>query len=217
MSFEAGSVIEVQMHYRVNGQQCMNVLHYEPGIVLPGTVWDSEKAVVDQITADIVTDNTWPWHWLRLLASNVTVNRVQCQQIYPNRYRAYYEDLTVLGGNPAPELCTTPNIQASVEKFGIMGTRHDIGAIHIAGLPSSAYTNGLLTVAYQGLLENFAQEWKEPYAVAAGSIIPVIIKKKKVVVEGKPKWEIDGATQLFGVDIKDEVRTMRRRTVGLGI
>lgn len=220
MSFEAGAVIEVQMHYEVNLQKCMNVWHYEQYGSIPGTVWDAEKAVADQMFADLGVAPSMPGQFRALLSPAANIIRIQCQQVYPVRYRAYYVDVNVAGTYLGGANCNAQNLQASIEKFGIMGTKHDIGAMHIGGLDDTALEDGELTIGYLGALSNFANIWKQPYAVGApgvGGITPGIVKKRKVVVDGKPYYYIDGLTQLFGVDIKEEIRTMSRRTVGRGI
>lgn len=220
MGFEADSVIEVQFHYNVNGQQCMNVWHYEEGVNYPGTVWDAEKAVADRMVANLIQVGTMPKAFADLLSQDTFIKRVQCQQIFPLRYRAYYADCNVPGSWTTAAPCNAQNVQSSLQKFGIGGTRHDIGAMHIGGIPEDALLEGYLTNAYLAKLQAFADAWKVSYAFDAGSgatIIPGIVKKKKVVVDGKDYYQVDGLTQLFGVDIKDEVRTMQRRTVGRGI
>lgn len=220
MGFDAGSVIEVQIHYNVNGQQCMNVMHYEPGVNYPGTVWDAEKAVADRIVANLIQPATVWGKFAALLAQDVFIKRVQCQQIFEQRYRAYYADCNVPGAWATVAPCNAQNVQSSFEKFGIHGTRHDIGAMHIGGLASDAYDEGYVTNAYLAKLQDFADAWKVSYgfdAISGATIIPGIVKKRKVVVDGKPYYYVDGLTQLFGVDVKDELRTMQRRTVGRGI
>ena len=220
MSWPASEIIEVKIGYVASGQQCYNVLHYVPNS--DGIGWtplELSEAIVDALDSQAPTPGTLINSMRQMMSDDVTINLLTAQGIYPTRYRMFQGEYTFAGmlvGDP----CPAQNVAAVVQKFGPGGTRHDVGSFHLGGLGVSLFENGELTVGAQAALLNVAGDLKDNIVTTTNGNVtytPVILKKKKVVIDGKDKYQIDGYTELLGTIPKETLRVMRRRTVRVGI
>lgn len=218
MAYEANAIIEARVEYVANGQRCMNVVHYRPSVPGVGPVRDLVAAFLVSFQQDAA--GTLIRGMKRNQASDVIIDLVTAQAIWPTRYvKQETEEYAVVGDIDAAP-CSAQNVQMCITKKGALGNRHNVGHFHLGGLPETSYQQGLINVGGLGarigeLLTGL--EWKPEDAVNGITYTPVILNKTKVVIAGKDKYVISGSTVQEHVEFNEALRVMRRRTVGLGI
>lgn len=217
MAYPDNTVVEVRLVYECNGQTLMNVTHWDPDNNGAGAT----PFELSELLADFITTQPAPGLFqtmLAMMAQNVTFTRIDCQAIWPTRYRAYSLGLNNPGQIAAD--CEAQNLQAAIEKVGEIANRHNLGSFHLGGLPATSYNNGELTAGTLTALDLVAEALKTPLVVAGPPAVtysPVILNKEKVIIDGKPKYNIIGWSPVFTTIAKEELRCMTRRTVGRGI
>lgn len=211
----ANPIMELRIHYTANAQKCMNVLHYATRDPVLG-VEPADVTLSFVNTWDGAGASTWMAAIRAIQSSQVHITRLTGQLIWPTRYLAVYKAVDYVGQQAGS--CEVQNIQASIQKFGQLGNRHNIGAFHLGGLPTNLATTGSLTAAAKTLLTNLADELLVDAAdgITAAQWIPVILNKESYMDGDKKKWRIIGWTDLWGTEAKDEIRVMYRRTKGVG-
>lgn len=216
MAIPQGAIMEVRLGYRVSNQQCFNVFHYYTR---------AEQANADERTLQqYVIDNyagggagTYGSVFKDVMGNNVVINKLAAQFIYPVRFRATQAEFTTAGAVASP--CNAQNVQNSILKYGALGNRRNQGSVHIGGVPDSAISGGRVTVAQMTALATVKDFLAAEIDGGAfvGLVWPCILNRTKVVVDGKEKWVISGATEVDTWLTSDLLRTQRTRTVGRGI
>lgn len=147
----------------------------------------------------------------RCRPSNSVVDSLWAQDVRPIRWRAQKMAVSV------PGLFTdvdsgTANIQASIERYGEAANRHNLGAVRIPiGTSNDCIVEGVITEDLRDKLEDHADQMILSKTVSGTgwqvSFIPLV---------GLSKESLQ-LIDLVNCEIKDTVRVIRRRTVGLGI
>lgn len=216
MAIPAGSIVEIKYEYSVNGQTCMNVLHYTALIAYPNE--NPTLVVPELLTVAAGTGvGTIPFLMAQAQGNNVSWIRTTAQMIYPTRYIVWQQATALTGAQPTP--CTAQNVALVIEKHGEQGARNNTGSFHLGGVASGLYSAGLTTVngllALQALADKLDDDLNE--AVYGTNWDAAILNKVAIPNTDPTRYEIAGSTPIFQVTAKQTVRTMRRRTVGLGI
>lgn len=218
MAYPENAIVEVKYGYMINDQQCFNVLHYFPDSTGVGfTPYALCGQLVTFLNAGAGTDGTLLKEMRDAMGSNVVINKITAQCIYPTRYRMYEQEVVFLGLDANP--CTAQNVAAVVEKIADEGGRHGIGSFHLGGLPESGYADGNLSVgtfAQMMVIANLLKQDIGPVGAATINYNPRILNKTKVVIDGKDKYIISGSLQISDAVPWETLRTMRRRTKGYG-
>lgn len=210
MSMTNSSVILVTYWARLFEQTIMLTLHYR--FFTSGTPTDTvnqQLAALASKLGNIVTPVPLT-ETLRLCTpQNVRFDRITCQQIKPTR-SVYAENAFEVNGTLADDAITA-NVCASITKRTFAPGRKGVGHAQWPPLGAAMYLNGVLDVAYRtGLLTDFAEAMEQSITVGAGveewDAIPVL-----------PQGGPDGSYDIQQCTPRSTVRTMHRRTVGLGI
>lgn len=218
MAVPQNSVFEVQFKYLVNGQTCRNVIHFRNEVAFVTAFGDSVQAELlsEMNDADAGSPRSTLLDWL---AGNVTLTGISCQEVWPARYRKSAVALN-LGGEDTTSQCEAQNLQGTISKFGSLASRHEMGSVHIGGMPIGRANDGLITAAGITKLESISLSWFVPYTITVGAetvtMEPCIINHTKVIVNGKPTYPISGSAPISSVVVQPEVRTQRSRNVGRG-
>lgn len=215
MAWPTNSIIEGRLYYRVNDQVNINVLHWIP-------VGNSVGFTLDELMDAFHTsqggvgNGTWIGEMKSCTSQNTTFFRRDTQLIWPTRYRTRTQELNEQGavGSPAE----AQNVAATLTKRGALGKRSNIGSYHVGGVPSTEYQGGILKPAqidrYESLITNYLDEFQTDNLTTV-EYDPVILNKVKNPIT--EKYEIIGATQVQQWLVQDTLRTMRRRTLRVGI
>jgi hypothetical protein len=217
MAIPANSILELKVGYLVNSQQCFNVFHYKSlAEIATGDELTSQEWVVETMGEN--ANGEFPGEFAKLMSDDVVTNYFSAQWIWPVRWKLSFNNITGTGAIAEP--CTAQNLQLCINKSGDLGNRHNVGSLHIGGLPETAYVGGDLTGAHLTLanaLKNFLGQTLELMGDPAQPVYPAILNKEKVIVDGKEKYVISGSTQITAFDVRTTLRTQRTRTKGHGI
>lgn len=220
MGFPVGEIVEVKIGYTINAQQCYNVLHYVSEDAVPGiTPYDQSLELLNQLDNQLPVAGTLLNMMRLMMGTNVQINELSVQGIYPTRYRA------AKGTYASPGLgdgtCHAQNVAAYIEKFGMEAGRSKVGSFHLGGLFEGEYETGDLTAGGFANLQTLAEQIKEPIAFVADGVdqdyTPCILNKTKVIIDGKTRYVISGFTEIFNCAAYRTLRTQRTRTKGYGI
>lgn len=217
MPYAVNSIIEVVCKYRVNDQDCLNVLHYGPAGDSTGF---SITTLVDAF-ADLyggIGNGTFAFEFGRVMSSNVTYVETTFQHIFPTRWVKHSRPVTY-GGQRMGET-TAQNVAATVTKTGTMAGRNKRGSIHIGGLAETEYAGGLLggpyKVVLQQLVDFLASELPTTLPTPL-TYIPVLLNKTLIPGSDPKRYQISGYSDLRDWTIRQQLRTQRSRTAGVGI
>jgi len=211
MSMTNSDTILVTIWSRLFEQQLMTTLHYR--FFTSGTPTDSVdqqlKAFADKLS--IVGAGATPLtETMRLCTpSNIDFDRITTQRIKPTRSvyaEAAFEVSGVLDDN-----ALTANVCASITKRSLAPGRKGVGHTQWPPLGSATYASGSLIGGFRtGVLTDFAEALELSIDIgAAGEAWTAI-----------PCLPAGGSVSAYDVTTavpRSTVRTMHRRTVGLGI
>jgi len=200
-----GSIIQATIKYVCNSQVCLNVLHYEvQNVSSHDSAQDEQLAFLSRFNAvsDVIAKLK------DCLSQEATIVEAWAQFIRPTRYAKSVLELDAIGGVVSD--CHAQNLAATIVKRTEFGGDWAHGSLHLGGVPNNGYSGGLLEPAYKDLVEVLAAQLLEDVASPTGGGIyaPVLLH---------PPAAHGGSTLLSGSEVMDELRVMRRRTVGLGI
>lgn len=186
------------------GQSIQNVFDYQ--ILVNSTQGDTSIALADM--AQAFFQGTNPGLSMLACQSPQYVNTgVRAQVITPARSRFILDPTGEPGTHPSD--CTVPNIAATITKYGPFGTRSNIGSTHIAGIPDGVVSAGTFVPAYQTLLNTFASRFTNIFTVPAETT-----EARMVIFQTATPLNTRAVVQAVA---RTTVRTMRRRTLGVGI
>lgn len=205
MGQPVGSIFQVAIESLVNNQRLLNVLHYR---VEEETTEADIQAETENLAGQVLAFNGIVDKMLDCMSNTANVTQVTAQCIRNTRFvRAVVED-NQEGNIVSP--CAAQNLAAVITKRTTFSGRWAVGSFHLGGLPVTAYQAGVLDNAFKALVQALADELLDPIVIPAvgGTYIPVLLH---------PVGQHGGSTVINAVEVQDQVRVMRRRTVGLGI
>lgn len=217
MAYDANTVIEMKAEYLVNTQRCFNVFHFVPDGNSVGFL--KQDMIAGLLALETGLGNGVLVGELRkILASmNVAITSVSAQIVYPVRYRAITQFLSVAGTNVGT--CDAQNVQACITKKGELAKRSNIGSVRIGGLGTNQYASGLISVGLKAKLQTFVDDWlliDKSDGLSTVAYRPAILNRTPAIVDGKTKFFISGGTPFDQAEVHDQLRTQRTRTVGHG-
>lgn len=217
MAIPNDAILEWKIMYEVNGQLCMNVLHFSIGSNVPG---DQPIPAADGfLTANGVFGNgTVLGEMKRIMSEDVFLKEHTAQWIYPVRYIVRH---ALLGEQCIGDAgANAQNIAAVITKYGNLGKRSNVGSFHLGGLPDSQFDHGFLndnTWTKMKVLATAMLVDLSDGGVTGIHYIPSILNKTKVPNTTPPKFVVSGATVFEIAIAQKSLRTMHRRTVQLGV
>lgn len=208
-----GAVMQLSIVGNLCGQQVINTFHY----VYDGpTITDGAAALASANTA-LLAGGKLIDEWFNTVSSDVTGIITAWQWISPLRYRMRtFSNFTTDGQEAA---CDIPNVAAALTLQSVEATRRGQGTKHIPGIPTGVIVDGVLDPAYVTQLADLGAAAVLPFISGAGVCTPVVYGRASnsyvkcgVTIPAKPESVLVAETY----KINPYVRTMRRRTVGLG-
>jgi len=201
-------IIRVTWFGQCFGQRIMMQHDYRvDGVVGANDIISVQDALITELAASgndgLETDYT------ACLATAYTGDFVRAQRVYPVRMRASSGTMTTSGSAGTTELS---NIAAAVNFITDFSGRSQQAVKHLGPISSETtlVDNGVLTTAYNTLLNTFANSLLDNVSLLTGNVdlTPVVVHI------GDPVWS---STDLTNFNLGSAARVMRRRTVGLGI
>lgn len=209
MGLAFGDVVAVTFEGLVQNQRTLTTF-----MIRRASPVDNAKTVIQDL--DDLTFHSQPagggadWlqtAYLAACSTDFTLVSIAAQQITTvrsvKRVRAVGAPGTVVGA------CEIVNAGATLTKRTNFGGRKEVGSLHMPGMPTNGADNGLLTAAQKTRYNNLAA------AIQAAWVVPVTLVSYNNILFHRgqvPDYSI--VTEVFP---QDTIRTMRRRTVGLGI
>jgi len=208
MAMAIGDIIEFSILWEYFSDKYMNVLHFRK--TTAQTVPTDVPTELDQINTKFLAGGAGSLFTSvrAVVAQNVTMGFVRSQQIWPLRSVAEQANVGVPGavGNDT----ATGNIAATITKRTQNAGRKMVGSFHTPGLPDGTYINGVIqrpSAFYTALLDLGDALEANIVTTQGGVYEPVLFHRND---------QPPTATRLFSTIVQDTVRTMRRRTVGVG-
>jgi hypothetical protein len=189
------------------GQTILNIYHVRVvSSQSQATDFTDNQILADQVSVDLKAGGRLN-AFFNCIGANYFMSTVRAAKIFPNR--SAYGEGSVGTNSLNPSAALTPNVAAVFTKRGTKGTRRAIGSMHIGPLASADMGGGSISALEQSAVLLFATEWMKSFTVPDNLVQyrPVIYNPGMV-----PPWD-----DILSISVKTTVRTMHRRTVGLGI
>lgn len=204
MAYEvlAGSVIEMQYRYTIQGQQCINVFHY-----LLGSASIDGAADLQQFVATFAGNVAAPLQAFQ--TTDVTLCHVRGQYVHATRF-VPYEEIVLGGAGTATPPTESIGTCAVLRKLTDVANRSSRGRIYLGGLAQTAIDIGTLTqTIYDGLLAAWVDAVTFPLEINEGANTGTPIVWSYSDPFHKP-FITNGSVDRYA-------RYQRRREVGRGI
>lgn len=205
MGYNIGQIMTVTFRSRLFNQRILNVAHVRVKTVSSLTAPGELQALASYLADSSILLSPLNL-WKPIAAINFTFDEVRVQPISPAS--AAYKVAQINENGTNANGCTASNIAISVSLRGDAPTHHNAGRKQLAGIPDSTYNNGIFTGSYLAMVNAWATSMVGPFVVPTGM--------------GEYVWCLaDRAVPANYIDLTDyapqpQVRTMHRRTVGLG-
>lgn len=187
-------------------QRLMNVFYLRCTVAPSGGV--GYFSALESLANRLASDANHPVdNWLPIVGDELEFDDVRVQRVWPTNDMYAQAHMGLDGSHADP--ATQSNDAISIEKRTSVFGRHGIGRIQIGGVPASQISAGKFSGAYQSLVETFANNFIGDIGVAGG-----LGTYRFCLFNGDAPTADD---DYFDMIVKPEVRTMHRRTLGLGI
>jgi hypothetical protein len=197
-----GGILVLTFRGTVLQQEMLSIFHYQ--LDAAGGLTDG-AAYLDAFLN--LVDNAGGLHekFMDCMSSDYTNARLKAQWIIPTRF-AYREQVpTITTGAVASEVAG-PNQAVAVNKRTEIAGVHGRGVLHMPGVPKTFTTTGAVNGVGFGFYNAFGDAMQLDVAPLAGPAHPGIFNRTT-----PGDFPI-----LNNVVVSEKVRTMHRRTVGLG-
>jgi len=207
-TLDNNALILVSMVGNLGGQRILGTFYYR--VSTPPAAPTAFDVALNALVSKINSAGNLADKYLACLGGSYTLEYVQAQQIAPTRLRY------VTGGVPQsgtfPDFDnTTANIAASIERFSAAPGNQGYGRIQMP-LPDGQCIDGNLVDVngYVTALDTLGLQMLQPITTV-GTVFTVTPCMQAVGATGVDTYD------LIGKRTQPTVRTMHRRTVGLGI
>jgi len=203
MSVTAGDVLQVTLVGDSAGQQILNTFHYGMATV---TGTPTQAAVATEVTAKLQAAGELVDKFLGCMPPEYNLDYMWVQFVLDTRYQKSVFSI----GSPgtSPQHASTANLAAVITRRGPVANKRNLGSLHLL-YPNkdTGVANGDVSAAQLTAMDLLASKVILTYALATlGSIAPILI-------HGTSKLNAIPITSAFS---QITLRTMRRRTVGVG-
>lgn len=201
-----GSIMEFTIRGSANGQTTLSIFHFR--YTGSGDYSNAQNATQAFINAYLpggdgpITQDTW----LNMMSQQWVQQGITAQWIYPLRY-ARQEELTPATVGAVAQNMLPQNVALAITKKSDLAGRIGTGTLHLPGVPVTFVTNGMVTAAALAAISPFVDQLNQAYIYSTREFVPIILHR----AAGNLSQVIVNA------QLQDTARTMRRRTVRLGI
>ncbi len=144
-----------------------------------------------------------------LLPANYTITTIRAQQVRPTRQLFMEDSGLALLGMHATE-AASGNLAATITRVSLAAGRKGVSTLHVGPLPDGAKDYGSLDPTYKAAMASLAQALINDVVIAA----PSMVLAAQIL---HPVGAAVPSTQIETYRLGDTIRTMRRRTLGVGI
>lgn len=199
-----GATLQLTLEGSMEQQQVMTVLHYRA--IIETAIGDGYAALM-LILNEVTASDQLKDQWLDCLSTAVTNVKTRAQWITPTRYGAREKIVAPSSGQVAGAAMPV-NAAAAITRRSEGSGRGQLATIHLPGLVKDAVVDGLITAAQQAKMTVFADATINTITPAGGTFTlqPIIFNRAAPNLSPFP----------VNYTVQRTVRTMHRRTVGLG-
>jgi hypothetical protein len=199
-----GQIYRVTFDLTMFGQKLMNTFSYRLKTIGAEADSDALGTAMDTVLSAGLNLQS---KYLAIVSPQVTLANTWIQLIYPSRVRKQIFLKGIAGA--AAGTSQTANVAVSVERFGGLANRHNVGRVQIPACDDAGHiSNGVISgVLYLADINTFATQMKQSITTLGASVLePVLVPRA-----GGPTFQL-----ISGTIVQSTVRVMRRRTVGVG-
>lgn len=198
---QGGSIVEVSIVGELFGQRTLSVFHYK---YTSGVNLADGKPVMDLLAAILNDAGELVDEYANVVSNSLLIRQLVIQKIHPApRIRRYvYTPAFGIGQVQSPAM--TPNVAVAITKTADEATRHGVGTLHLPAVPFAAYDDGEIAAASIPAYDNLLSVLKSP--LDTGLWVPVLFNKANPAA----------SLEITETTLQTTLRTMRRRTVGVG-
>jgi len=206
MPLAVNDIVQTTVIGRKDGQNILNVFHYRCSTA-PSTGTPAENlSSLIVFLWEVDTGYLEP-AWLECLPNDYTLNAVRAQVVAPVR-GAYVERLIVDDGDIDTNVLNTPNLTWVFVKQAELAGRRGRGTTHMVVPTTDWISNGELAASGGASRDALVALMDDQITVPAGGVFEPVIYHPGF----SPSF-----SRITHCTIKQEIRTMSRRTVGRGI
>jgi len=199
--------LKVTVRMRLHSQRLLMVLYVRPFTIVVPEYDDAAQVLADSLATAIENAEWWDGI-IAQQSDELTYETVVVQRVALDREVQKFGIITGVTGAMSDE-SMPPNVAMSVTKRTNVPDRHGVGRVQIPGFPENQTSFGL----WQGTLVSAIQA-----AVEASLLVPFVDQNNN-----EWAWTLFDISGVFDVhpdiltiEAHNTVRTMHRRTVGLG-
>lgn len=200
-----GQIYQVTFRCSLFNQRVLNTFKYRLD-VLPAAA--STDDIADRIDARISTAANLIADWRATQPIQITLLFVDVQCLWPIRVRkkSYAKNQA---GLYVDNGAINVNSAISITRRGTLATRHSVGRLQlIAPMGADTIDEGAIANAgYRSALEDLAEQMLQPIVPGTAEVLTPVLTRNPV--DANYEYVTDTVVQ-------ETVRTMRRRTVGIG-
>jgi len=200
-----GAILEVSFLGRSYEQRTISLFHYRyetgSGPVDGPTLINTVNPLINSAAANkLLSDYMAP------LAEGFTMEQIVYQWIFPTRYARVVKSPMVTAGSVVDSQ-VPPNTALAITKKGDAAGRRNVGTLHMPGVPLGGLNGGEWAVATLDSFGNLLTRLHEAVNIEFGiNLIPVLLHRAAPA----------DSPEITNANSNITVRTMHRRTVGLG-
>lgn len=200
-----GDCMEITIDMRMNGQVLLSVFHYL--INTGGGPVDGVTAIEEMnVLWNSSAPDTFLSDYAGCITGAVTINAIVFQWITTTRRARVVKAPEVTGGILTGD--TMPqNLAAAITKRSETAGRRGVGTLHMPAILVANVSAGQLTTTGLAVYDDFLPRLSEEILlVTSGRMIPVVYHRTNPAL----------SAPITGAEQQRTVRTMHRRTVGVG-
>lgn len=205
----AGDIFAVTYDSLYLGQQVITTLHYRVNASSSGTVdltttYTGLRNKLDEIGGI-------SFAYAELFTTDVTSIKLRIQKVYPTRYvqQTFFSNPGA-GTRTAPDVKLPATLAAALTLKSLLAGPTEHGTKHILITSPDDCENGVISSAFNTLLDNFGTLCTVPFSLedaASGVIMDPVVYHRAA----------PGASKIVEISqVQTTARVMRRRTVGQG-
>lgn len=197
----SGAILEASIQGRSAGQLTLSVFHYV--LDTPGGVADG-AAEIDAFNLEWNTSLDFVGVYADCCSTEFAIENIVYQWIYPNRYRRVIKTPAETAGTVS-QPSFPPNVSGAITKQADVATRHGIGTLHMPGVPNGSNDDGYVTISQKARYGALGTFLSAPYRTS--TLFPVLYRRLAP----------NASAVVTAATVRDTMRVVRRRTVGVGI
>ena len=197
-----GSILEVAIEGELFGQQIMTLFHY---ILESGTIGDGRQLALDALAALQAPGGLWTDYLLCVSQDMVNIS-MSAQWIAPTRY-AYVTSAVGAATGGLAQASLPPNVSVALTKTCNNAGRHYVGTIHMPAVAKTSQDEGVIDAGAVVVYTQLAEDVPESIVLGGGTeLTPAIYNRAAYAL----------SPIITACQVQNTLRTMHRRTVGLG-